>query len=188
MNFKFVEYFLNDSPIKCFVNKNAARDTVLFLTGSGGTGGAAFGLFNVFETAAPTSANFCELLGDIGLQEQAETYVQLVPNSVPYPEVVTGHRYYGETRRAPGFNVTNLQAIVLSTMDALEADNYAIPNRYSLMGFSSGTSNWLNAVIVSQPIVDRCMSLGANIGSMSNIPFQPVHPSNWCTTQQTICN
>ena len=160
----FKTYLFDNYPVKCFVNKLEAKDTVIYLTGSGASSGGVFGLFNAYATVQPTSTNLCEILGDISLQSQAETYVAL--GLLSAPEVITGTPYYGATRRAPGFNMTSLQGAIISTMNALEHDGFAIPNRYSVMGFSSGTSNWLAAAIQSTEIVARSIAFGANIGSL----------------------
>ena len=53
-------------------------------------------------------------------------------------------------------------------MQKLVADNFTPVNRFVMMGFSSGTSNWLNFVMVNQTIVDQVFSIGANIGSLPN--------------------
>lgn len=163
---KFVTHFIEGSPIKCLVDKHRKRDTLLMLGGSGQAPDSTLGLFNVYDNTRLTNTNFCELLGDISLQEQADTYVAV--GALSDATQITGGPYYGYTRRATGFDADKSRAIVIKLMDRLVEDGYANDNRFTVGGLSSGTSNWLNNVILDQDIVDRCIGLLATIGSMAS--------------------
>ena len=178
-------YVFSGSPIKCYLFKDEAKRTVIWYSGAGALEDVSTGVLDHTNNYKTANVNFCEVLGSVSAQEQAEELVSF--NVLTDTTFLTGDYYFGLTRRSPSFlgevnrthfdstgNVTvngssAVRSATLLLMNALMDSGKSIENDFALGGMSSGVSFSLNSVILSFDIMKQVSMVLLTAGALSSL-------------------